>query len=98
MLQGRNTPQSYEYRPGDDRRGGVGQGGRPKYGLHAFRHFFASWCINPKDRGGRALSAKEVQTLLGHETIQITMDIYGHLFPRGDDQAELDASTKRLLG
>jgi len=72
--------------------------GGPKYGLHAFRHFFASWCINPKDRGGRALSAKEVQTLLGHETIQITMDIYGHLFPRGDDQAELDASTKRLLG
>jgi integrase len=69
-----------------------------KYALHAFRHFFASWCINPKERGGRGLSAKEVQTLLGHESIQVTMDIYGHLFPRGDDHAELDASTRRLLG
>jgi len=27
----------------------------PKYALHAFRHFFASWCINPKERGGREL-------------------------------------------
>ena len=35
--------------------------GRPKYALHAFRHFFASWCINPVDRGGRGLQAKEVQ-------------------------------------
>ena len=39
--------------------------GGPKYGLHDFRHFFASWCINPKDRGGRALSAKEVQNCSG---------------------------------
>src|SRR5262249_43212916 len=23
---------------------------RAKYALHAFRHFFASWCINPKER------------------------------------------------
>ena len=25
-----------------------------KYALHAFRHFFASWCINRKEDGGRA--------------------------------------------
>jgi integrase len=71
---------------------------RPRYALHACRHFFASWCINPMSRGGRGLSAKEVQALLGHETIGITMDIYGHLFPRGDDHAELAASTARLFG
>jgi hypothetical protein len=29
--------------------------GKPKYALHAFRHFFASWCINPEERGGRGL-------------------------------------------
>src|SRR6266478_8925189 len=34
------------------------EGGKPiwraKYtGLHALRHFFASWCINPKSMGGR---------------------------------------------
>jgi len=31
---------------------------RPKYALHAFRDFFASWCINPKERGGRELPPK----------------------------------------
>ena len=45
---------------------------QPKYALHAFRHFFASWCINPKARGGRELPAKEAQGLLGHSSIQTT--------------------------
>ncbi|MGA9456839.1 MAG: site-specific integrase, partial [Pseudolabrys sp.] len=71
---------------------------RGKYALHAFRHFFASWCINPVNRGGRGLQAKEVQTLMGHSSIVITLDIYGHLFPHGDDRAELAAAAKRLLG
>jgi integrase len=39
--------------------------GEPKYALQAFRHYFASWCINPKERGGRQLSAKVVQQLAG---------------------------------
>jgi integrase len=71
--------------------------GEPKYALHAFRHFFASWCINPKSRGGRQLPPKEVQTLLGHSSIVMTLDIYGHLFPRGDDTAELAAASKALF-
>jgi integrase len=63
--------------------------GEPKYsGLHALRHFFASWCINPKKRGGLGLAPKEVQTLLGHSTIAMTMDTYGHLFPDSDDVHE----------
>jgi integrase len=33
--------------------------GKPKYtGLHALRHFYASWCINPLDRGGQWLAAE----------------------------------------
>jgi integrase len=71
--------------------------GEPKYALHAFRHFFASWCINPKSRGGRQLPPKEVQTLLGHSSIVMTLDIYGHLFPRGDDNAELAAASRALF-
>lgn len=71
--------------------------GKPKYGLHAFRHFFASWCINPKDRGGRELPPKVVQQLLGHSSIVMTLDRYGHLFPRGDDRAELAAAARALL-
>jgi integrase len=78
--------------------GVVTKAGKPKYGLHAFRHFFASWCINPKERGGRELQAKVVQTLLGHSSIVMTLDIYGHLFPQGSDRAELDASEKALFG
>jgi integrase len=72
--------------------------GKPKYAMHSLRHFFASWCINPKDRGGRELSAKVVQTLLGHSGIQMTLDVYGHLFRDGSDRAELAASEKALFG
>ena len=57
-------------------------------GLHALRHFFASWCLNSKDRLGRGMNPKEVQELLGHSTIALTMDTYGHLFETtGDDEA-----------
>jgi integrase len=77
--------------------GVVDKDGKPKYALHAFRHFFASWCINPKDRGGRELQAKVVQQLLGHSSIVMTLDRYGHLFPRGDDRAELGAAARALL-
>lgn len=76
----------------------VDSAGRPKYDLHSLRHFFASWCINPKERGGRELPPKLVQQLLGHSSIIMTLDRYGHLFPRGDDRAELAASARALLG
>jgi integrase len=72
--------------------------GKPKYGMHAFRHFFASWCINPKERGGRELPPKVVQTLLGHSSIVMTLDTYSHLFPNGDDRTELAAASSALLG
>jgi integrase len=71
---------------------------QPKYtGLHALRHFYASWCINRKVDGGLELPAKVVQERLGHSTIGMTMDTYGHLFPRGDDAAELETATARLF-
>jgi integrase len=71
--------------------------GEPKYALHAFRHFFASWCINSRSRGGRQLPPKEVQTLLGHGSIVITLDIYGHLFPADDDKTELADASRALF-
>jgi integrase len=67
-------------------------GGAAKYtGLHALRHFFASWCINRRVDGGLELPLKLVQERLGHSNISMTADTYGHLFPRGDDSAELAA-------
>jgi integrase len=72
---------------------------RAKYtGLHCFRHFFASWCINRKVDGGLELPAKVVQQRLGHASIAMTLDVYGHLFPSGDDTAELAAGERLLLG
>jgi integrase len=66
-------------------------------GLHAFRHFYASWCINRRQDGGLELPPKVVQERLGHSSIMLTMDVYGHLFPRGDDSAELEAAERSLL-
>jgi hypothetical protein len=47
---------------------------------------------------GLGLPLKVEQHRLGHSTIQMTADIYGRLFPNGDDGAELAAAQKALLG
>lgn len=72
----------------------------PKYtGLHALRHWFASWCINSKADGGLKLSPKAVQARMGHSSIQLTFDVYGHLFPAADEsQALADAESRLLAG
>jgi integrase len=76
----------------------VTKNGKAKYAMHALRHFYASWCINRKADGGLELPPKLVQRRLGHSSIVMTMDVYGHLFPHGDDGAELAAAQKALLG
>jgi integrase len=71
---------------------------RAKYsGMHSLRHFYASWCINRRADGGLELPAKIVQERLGHSGIMMTMDVYGHLFPRGDDSEELAEAERALL-
>jgi integrase len=77
----------------------VDQDGRAKYkGLHSLRHFYASWCINRRVDGGLELPLKVVQARLGHASIQMTADVYGHLFPRSDDSSELAAAERAFLG
>ena len=66
-------------------------------GLHSLRHFFASWCINRPADGGLGLLPKTVQERLGHSSITLTMDRYGHLFPSGDNGDELAAAEHALL-
>jgi integrase len=69
----------------------------PKYtGLHALRHFYASWCINRKADGGLELPGKVVQELLGHSTVAMTIDTYRKMFPHGDDGTAL-AEAERIL-
>lgn len=67
-------------------------------GLHSLRHFYASWCINRRAAGGLELPPKIVQERLGHSSNLMTMDVYGHLFPRGDDSAEMADAERALLG
>lgn len=78
----------------------VDSDGRAKYALHAFRHFFASWCLNPTERGGLGMGAdpKGLQTLLGHSSITMTFDIYGHLFPATGDRNRIDTAAAALFG
>jgi integrase len=61
-------------------------------GLHRYRHWFASWLI---DQG---FGPKRVQALMGHSTIQMTFDTYGHLFPQDDDAERFAAGELALVG
>jgi integrase len=79
--------------------GVVSKGGGPKYtGLHCLRHFYASWLINRRQDGGLELPPKEVQVRMGHATLAMTMDTYGHMFPRADHAAEIAAAEQALFG
>src|SRR5262249_5113001 len=60
-------------------------------GLHCLRHFYASWCAARVQDGGLGLPLKTVQTRLGHSTLAMTSDTYGHLFPSTDDAEVLAA-------
>lgn len=64
-----------------------------KYTAHVFRHAAASLWI---DQG---LNPKRVQTLVGHSSIQVTFDTYGHLFEERDcDASEANAIERALFG
>lgn len=64
-----------------------------KYGMHALRHACASLWIE------QGHNPKQIQKLMGHSTIQLTFDTYGHLFNDDEaDQRAADAVEFRLLG
>ena len=65
---------------------------RARYGLHVTRHFYASWLIS------QGFPPKRVQHLMGHSTIKLTLDTYGHLWPDdAGDAARLAAAEAALL-
>lgn len=64
-----------------------------KYGMHALRHACASLWIE----GG--YNPKQIQKLMGHSSIKVTFDVYGHLFADAEaDQKAAEALQVRLLG
>jgi integrase len=62
--------------------------------LHEARHTYASFAI------AAGLNAKTLSMYMGHATIQITLDLYGHLFPGAEAEAAslLDAYFARNVG
>jgi integrase len=54
------------------------ENGKPAFNLNSLRHFRASILI------ASDANPKEVQKEMGHSSIKVTFDIYGHLFPEDD--------------
>ncbi|MPY76169.1 MAG: tyrosine-type recombinase/integrase [Alphaproteobacteria bacterium] len=65
-----------------------------KYGLHDLRHAAASLFIQYA-----GYQPKRVQEVMGHASITMTFDIYGHLFPSpDDDQKAMSRIEEKLFG
>jgi integrase len=62
--------------------------------LHEARHTYASFMI------AAGVSAKALSTFMGHATIAVTLDLYGHLLPGSEAEAAdlLDAFLARSAG
>lgn len=70
----------------------VNKSGKPKYTFHALRHAAASLFIE------QGWQPKRIQAIMGHASVTMTMDTYGHLFP--DPEGDQDAMAQveaRLL-
>jgi integrase len=74
------------------RKAGIVDGeGKAKYGFHCLRHFYASWLI---DQG---FPIKRLQAMLGHSTMSMTIDVYGHLLPDPEGDLERLAAAEQAL-
>ena len=62
-----------------------------KYTAHIFRHAAASLWIE------QGLNPKRVQSLVGHGSIQVTFDTYGHLFEEEQRDADDASAIERAL-
>lgn len=64
-----------------------------KYGMHSLRHACASLWIES------GYNPKQIQKLMGHSSIKVTFDVYGHLFADAEaDQKAAQGIQARLLG
>ena len=64
---------------------------KPRYGWHVLRHVAASNWLND------GIDLKRLQTWIGHENIQLTIDVYGHLIADAKKDAALAAAAERAL-
>jgi integrase len=65
----------------------------PRYRTHSLRHFAASYFIE------QGFAPKRIQEMMGHSSVTMTFDVYGHLFPNyEDDQARLAKGEAEMFG
>lgn len=69
----------------------VKENGEARFGIHALRHAAASLFIE------QGWNPKKIQTLLGHASITMTMDVYGHLFESAEEDASMFEKLDRDL-
>ncbi len=71
----------------------LGEDGKeaPRYTFHSLRHCAASLMIES------GMQPKKLQTVMGHSSIKITFDVYGHLFDSAEDDANAMAAAERRL-
>lgn len=69
----------------------VDEAGEPKYGWHAFRHFYASVMI------AHGQSVVDVQQALGHASPTITLDVYSHQFQARDRNHDFGNVVERAI-
>jgi len=71
--------------------GVVDSQGKARYGLHALRHAAASAWIKQR------IDLKRLQVWMGHASVQITLDTYGHLLLDASGDADLMAKAQAEL-
>lgn len=64
---------------------------KPRVGFHGLRHAAASAWINQR------VDLKRLMTWLGHSTVQMTLDTYGHLIADDEADAAVAAATAAAL-
>lgn len=77
IAAGITRPRMHKRKPMVDQHGNPVLIGR--YTLHSFRHAAASLWIDQR------VSPKRIQTWMGHHSIQVTFDIYGHLLAAAEE-------------
>lgn len=65
---------------------------RPKYSPYDIRHFYASMLIEKR------VNLKRIQKLMGHEKIETTLNVYGHLIERVEASADKHTGLLATLG
>lgn len=64
---------------------------RPKFTMYALRHFYASALI------AQGIRDKALQKKMGHASVQLTYDIYGHLWEDAESERAIAAGVGRFL-